>query len=370
MNTLHVISPLAAFLVTYLLIPALRKVAIRINLVDKPHQRKVHSESVPLVGGISIFLATALILGLSLPFQLDILSQLNLFVATFILLLMGVIDDRFDLSASLKLVIQLILAHYVVIQGIKIESLYGVFGIYELVPWAQYLLTVVVITGVVNAINLMDGIDGLAAGMAVLSFVVLAVLAVFTKQYALALVFMSIIGSLLAFLEFNFSSKQKTFMGDAGSLMLGFVIVVSGIYLIQSASGTSKITLVTLSVIVIMMVPVLDALRVFRRRVKSSKSPFSADKTHLHHLILSTGMRHKWATMAIITLIIMIIGVTLAMYSIVGITISLVLVLVVFYLITKVLKFNNTLNNWKGSIRVMEKASETESRDHLKKYVN
>jgi UDP-GlcNAc:undecaprenyl-phosphate GlcNAc-1-phosphate transferase len=359
MNTLHLTSLLSAFLITYLLIPVLRKVAIRIQLIDKPNQRKVHSHAVPLVGGISTFLATALVLGISLPFEMDIITNINLFVAPAILLFMGTIDDRFDLRASLKLAIQLILAHYVVMQGIKIESFHGLFGVYDLAPWLQYLLTITVITGVVNAFNLMDGIDGLAAGLSILSFIVLAAIAVFTEQYTLALVFVSLIGSLLAFLKFNLSKNQKIFMGDAGSLMLGFIIVVSGIFLIQSATGTSNITLVTLSVIAIVFVPVLDSLRVFRRRAKSGKSPFSADKTHLHHLILSTGLRHKWATLVIITIIILITAIALSMYNIVGITISLALILIIFFSITKILSFNNNLNSWKGKIREMESAFES-----------
>jgi UDP-GlcNAc:undecaprenyl-phosphate GlcNAc-1-phosphate transferase len=355
MNTLHVINPLAALFVTYLLIPVLRKVAKRINLVDKPQKRKIHSEPVPLVGGVSIFIATTLILGLSLPFQLNLASHLNLFVATFILLLMGVIDDRFDLSAVLKLVIQIFLAHYVVMQGIKIESLLGIFGIFELMPWAQYLLTVVIITGVVNAINLMDGIDGLAAGLAVLSFVVLAILAVYTNHYELALVFLSIVGSLLAFIKFNFSSKQKIFMGDAGSLVLGFVIVVSGIYLIQSTTGTSKVSLVTLSVFAILLVPVLDALRVFRRRVKSGKSPFSADRTHLHHLILNIGLKHKMTTLAILIIVptMMLLGYLGFVFF--GFTFSVASSLLFFYLFTSLLQFHSKLLKWKNHIFEMEK---------------
>lgn len=358
MNTSHLISPLAAFLITYILIPVLRKVAIRIQLVDKPNQRKVHSSAVPLVGGISIFLATVLVLGLSLSFETVTVANINLVVATAILLIMGIIDDRFDLRASLKLAVQLLLAHYVFMQGIKIESLHGLFGIYDLDTWLQYLLTITVITGVVNAFNLMDGIDGLAAGLAILGFVVLTALAALLAQYTLALVFTSLIGSLLAFLKFNLGKDQKIFMGDAGSLMLGFIIVVSSIYLIQSATGTIEITLTTLSVITIMFVPVIDALRVFRRRAKSGKSPFSADKTHLHHLILSSGLRHKRAALLIVTIITGMMSVALSIYHIVGITISFVILLLIFLVITEILSFNDKLNSWKSKIRKMESGFE------------
>lgn len=355
MNTLQFISPIAAFLVTYLLIPVLRKVAIRVHLVDKPNQRKIHSQAVPLVGGISIFMATALVMGLSFPFESYMLINLNVIVATTILLLMGVIDDRFDLRASLKLAIQLILAHYVFTQGIKIESLYGVFGIYELALWVQYLLTIIVITGVVNAFNLMDGIDGLAAGLAILGFSVLATLALFLEQYVLALVFATLIGSLLAFLQFNLSKNHKIFMGDAGSLTLGFVTVVSGIYLIQSATGSSKSSLVTLSVIAIMLVPVLDALRVFRKRAKSGKSPFDADRTHLHHLILNIGLKHNMTVLSIMAIITLVMFTGYLGFNFFGFTFSIVTLLLVFYLISSILQFHNQLIKWKNRILAMEK---------------
>lgn len=203
-----------------------------VQLVDKPNHRKLHQAPVPLVGGVTVFVATTLALMLSLPLEFEVYRYKNVFVAPFILLLIGVIDDRFDLRASIKLAIQLILAHFVFEQGIRIESLHGLIGIYQLASWAQYVLTVVVITGVVNVFNLMDGIDGLAAGISILGFAVFGVLSLLTGQVMMALVFFTLTGSLLSFLRFNLSKKQKIFMGDAGSIVIGFVLVVSSITLL------------------------------------------------------------------------------------------------------------------------------------------
>ena len=130
MNTYLFFTPIMSFVFTFLLIPVLRKAAIRVGLTDKPNNRKVHASSVPLVGGISIFIATFVTLGLILQGHKEIIFLKNILFTSFILLTVGVIDDRFDLKASLKLVVQLLLAHFIFMQGIKIESLHGLSGIF------------------------------------------------------------------------------------------------------------------------------------------------------------------------------------------------------------------------------------------------
>ncbi|WP_113922230.1 glycosyltransferase family 4 protein [Cognataquiflexum aquatile] len=354
MNSIHIIGPLAAFLMTLLVIPVLRKIAFRINMVDKPNFRKVHTLPIPLIGGVGIFIATTLALGLALPFDLDILGFKNIYLAMSILLMMGVIDDFFELRATMKLAIQLILAHFIFSQGIKIESLHGIFGIYELADWMQYGLTVVVIAGAVNAFNLMDGIDGLAAGLAIAGFAVFTVLAVLTNQFLLALVFLTYIGGLFGFLRFNLSKSQKVFIGDAGSLMMGFILVVSGIRLIQSAQNTANVSLVILGVVAVMLIPVFDALRVFRKRMKSGKSPFNPDKTHLHHLVLTTGLRHKASSLGIVGLMSGIILIGFISYQLVGLTVAFIAMLFLFSFVTSLLQFHNRLMSWKTKIKRME----------------
>jgi UDP-GlcNAc:undecaprenyl-phosphate/decaprenyl-phosphate GlcNAc-1-phosphate transferase len=354
MKVLFLIGPVFSFLLALLLIPSLRKLAVKIGLVDHPNQRKIHARPIPLVGGLGVFAASSLTLSLVLPLGTEILAFKNTYIAASLLLFMGVLDDRFDLSASLKLAIQLILAHFVYQQGIKIESLHGFCGMYTLEPVVQYVLTVVVIAGAVNAFNLMDGIDGLAAGLAIAGFVVFTLLAFFNSQYCLALVFLICIGALLAFLRFNLSQNQKIFMGDAGSLTLGFVLVVTGIWLLQTAQGTDRADLTALGVVAVLLVPVLDALRVFRKRMKSGKSPFSPDKTHLHHLVLSLGLKHKSASLGIIGLIVSVIAIGLLCFQVKGLTMAITAMLVMFFIITSVLQFNNKINDWKNRIKRME----------------
>ncbi len=349
-----ILSPVAALLFTYILIPVFRKLALKIQLVDKPNKRKVHHIPVPLIGGVSISIATTLALMLSLPLDLEVYKYKNVFIAPFILLLMGLIDDKVDLRASVKLSIQLILAHFVFEQGIKIESLHGLMGIYDLAPWAQYIFTVVVVTGVVNAFNLMDGIDGLAAGIAILGFIVFGILSFITGQMMMALVFFTLIGSLISFLRFNLSKHQKIFMGDAGSIVIGFVLVVSSISLLQASRGNEHHSLVILGVISVLFVPVADSLRVYRRRAKSGKSPFSADKTHLHHLILSAGLQHKRTTLLILAIISLLMVLGFLGFNLLGLTFSILLMFLVFFALTRAFKFNNQLNHWKNHIKTLE----------------
>lgn len=357
MNTIYLIHPILAFLLSYLLIPTMRKLAFRMQLVDKPNYRKKHQEAVPLVGGITLFIVLSLVLGLSLPVHDDWLSNKFIYIATAILLITGVIDDRFDVKASLKLAIQLVLAHYVFMEGIRIESLFGLFGIHQLAPWVQYLLSITVITGVVNAFNLMDGIDGLSAGISLISFLTLTILSILLKQYSLALIYITMMSSLVAFLRYNLSKNHKVFMGDAGSLILGFIIVLSSIHLLQSSSGTGHLTLVLSCVIAILSIPVLDALRVFRARLKSGKSPFSADNTHLHHLVLATGLKHQTATLAIMILILSILGLSFSISNHSGISVAVFTILILFVVVSSLLSFNKGIQSWKTKIHQMESAA-------------
>lgn len=354
MMVLLIISFVSALLLTYIIIPVFRKIAFYIQLVDKPNHRKVHQIPIPLVGGVSIFISTTLVLLLALPLEMEILKFKNVFIATLILLLMGIIDDKFDLRASLKLGIQLILAHFIFEQGIKIESLHGFMGVYDLALWVQYILTIVVIAGVVNAFNLMDGIDGLAAGMAIIGFLVFIILSLLIGQTILTLVLITLTGALLAFLRFNLDKRQKVFMGDAGSLMLGFILVVSGISLLQNSQNFEHQPWVIIGVISVLIVPVFDAIRVFIRRAKSGKSPFSADKTHLHHLLLNIGIQHRPTTVIILLLMAFIILIGYLGFNIWGLTFSIICMLFVFYFVTSVLQFNNKLKQWKERILAME----------------
>lgn len=350
----YLFAPLLAFTLSLLFIPIAGKIAFKIKLVDKPNARKVHPNAVPLVGGIVVFAATTLSLLTTNTSWENIIEVKILFIGAFGLLILGVIDDKMDIRAILKLITQLALAHFAFINGIAIESMYGVFGIYGLPYWVQYLLTLVVITGVVNAFNLMDGIDGLAAGLAIVGFIAFTIVAFLVGNSFLSLLFLTLIGALVGFLRFNLSQTQKIFMGDAGSLFLGFVLVVSAIIILQAAEALPQFHLILAVIIGVLALPVIDSLRVYRGRIKKGGSPFKADKTHLHHLVLLFGLSHKASTLFILIVAGIILGTSIFIGYFFGVGYAILGLLFIFMFIISFLSLNKEVRTWRDKIKHIE----------------
>ncbi len=353
-NLPYILTPIVALAITICLMPLVRKAALFLDLVDKPNARKVHTSPVPLVGGIMVWIAsfTAFLI-----FNHDwkAMDQIMvILVGSSIILIMGVLDDKFDIKAYIKLVIQLGLAYYAFAKGIRIDSFYGIFGIYEIPIFLQYILTLCVIAGVINAFNLMDGIDGLAAGISIVALSVLTYLAVITNNYFIIFLFIALIGSLIGFLFYNFSKKRKVFMGDAGSLFLGFIIIVSSIMMLQSSVKIGNQTKVLAIIISVMALPVFDSIRVYRKRLKRGYSPFRADKTHIHHLVLKLGLKHKYATLLIILLSLGIVITNIVFEDFMGLTFSILAMIFIFGSASFLLNLNQNITEWKEKIKIME----------------
>jgi UDP-GlcNAc:undecaprenyl-phosphate GlcNAc-1-phosphate transferase len=151
-------------------------------------------------------------------------------------------------------------------------------------------------------------------------------------------------------------SSFKIFMGDAGSLVLGFILVVSGIFLIQSAQGTSNISITLAIVIGVLFLPVADSLRVYRRRIKTGYSPFRADKTHLHHLVLFLGFKHKRASSLIILSSMLLVVFCVVFTNVFNVTITILSIFVLFVLLSYFLGVSNELKTWKENIQKLEKS--------------
>ena len=281
-----------AFVLTLIFIPPVIFMVKRFKLFDRPNARKEHSVPTPTFGGIAIFAGT---LG-SLLFWFKFNNHpatITFFLSMVLLCGVGIMDDLKDLAARYKLVIQAGLASLLAVAGIRITSFGGLFGIYELHIITQYIITVVTIVGITNAFNLIDGIDGLAGGLGFMSLVTLGIFLTISKDLNYAIIAFALAGGLLGFLYFNFN-PARIFMGDTGSLVLGFVIAVLCIQLMKvnalyTAPVVPNIYVFTLGIV---MIPVFDALRVFGTRIWKGRSPFSADKTHIHHLLTSKGYTH------------------------------------------------------------------------------
>jgi UDP-GlcNAc:undecaprenyl-phosphate GlcNAc-1-phosphate transferase len=284
-----------AFVVTLLAIPPIIKLIKRFNLVDRPNARKEHVSPIPTMGGIAIMGGMMASLLLWFPFSRQ-MPQLCFFFSVIILFGLGILDDLKDLAARYKFIIQFALALLIAISGIRITSFEGLFGIHDLSLTAQYTITVVGIVGITNAFNLIDGIDGLAGGLGFMSLVTLGLFLTINGDVNTALIAFALAGGILAFLYFNFN-PARIFMGDTGSLVLGFVIAVLCIRLMQvnSISPSPVLSHTPVFVLGVVLIPVFDTLRVFSVRIWKGRSPFVADKTHIHHLLTNKGFSHAVA---------------------------------------------------------------------------
>jgi len=336
-------------------IPVIRTLAIKVNLVDKPNYRKVHVTAIPLVGGISIALAVLTVIFVS-NYRFSFLKEyFPILASAMVLLIVGVIDDKKDISAKYKLIIQFLLALIIAFSGTRITSLYGVFGIYEIVIWQQYVVTILIITGVVNAFNLMDGVDGLIGGLSLLGFLTLFFIAIYFNDYNLAFFSTLFIGAILGFLKFNLG-KKKIFMGDSGSLFIGFILITEAIKFLQKQEINKEhsCSYTVLLLIFFFSIPVFDSLRVYMGRIKRGNSPFSADKSHLHHLLLGVGLSHKKTALMINAICGLLLIIVITLRSLLSITLIIAVSIIAFSIIVRILLMINKLHYWRYKLKEIE----------------
>jgi len=286
---------ISAFVVTLVSIPPIISFIRRFRLYDLPNARKLHASPIPTMGGIAITAGMMAGLLLWFPFSSQP-AQVCFFFSVAVLFGLGILDDLKDLPARYKFMIQLGLAALIALSGIRIISFEGLFGIQELPLPAQYTVTITVIVGITNAFNLIDGIDGLAGGIGFMSLMTLGIFLTMSGDANTALIAFALAGGILAFLYFNLN-PAKIFMGDTGSLLLGFVAAVLCIRLMQVSHYTAAPVWphATVFVLGIVLIPVFDTIRVFTIRIWKGKSPFEAEKTHIHHLLTNQGFSHGFA---------------------------------------------------------------------------
>lgn len=355
-NFIHIlISALSAIIFMFLLIPVVKKVAIKYQLVDKPNARKVHAGAIPLVGGICIALTVLLSALLNMHLMVACIKIRWLLASALVLLLMGVLDDKVDLKASRKLMIQLLCGLSIAMADIRITSLYGIFGVYEISLWLQYCITIILITGIVNAMNLMDGVDGLLGELSLLGFIILIVLSLYLNEIQLACLYTCFAGALIVFLKFNLSN-EKIFMGDAGSLFLGNMLIGSFIYLLNKIQyGNSDQQAYFLALLIgFFALPVLDSLRVYLGRMKVGNSPFKADKSHIHHLLLLFNYSHKKVGLIVIVLSLIFLAIGLLFSNLVNYLNMILILLAIYSFLSLLLNLNKKVFKWLERIKQLE----------------
>lgn len=305
-------SGIIAVLGTSAAIAMLRPLSHRLNLVDLPNQRKQHKGEIPLVGGISVFIGILISSLFTLP-QSPVL--LTILFCCLCIVLLGAVDDAKDISAWFRLGVQALLILVVSkITGVSLQNLGDIFGFGDVsVRWFDLVITVIAICGAINAYNMMDGIDGLAGCMAMTSLLGLSFL--FHDKMPLLADFCQVfILALLPYLCMNlslFSSKRKIFLGDAGSMMVGFIVGFLVIYGSQQTNSSSN-AFRPVTALWIIGLPLMDMVGIMVRRIKNGQSPLRADRNHLHHILMHAGFspRKSLLIMIVMGLVMMTIGVT------------------------------------------------------------
>lgn len=316
----YVLAILASLVVSLFSVPNIIYIAKRKRLLDIPdNHRKLHVRIVPNLGGIGIFFAFFIVASLLIK-PLSFPKWNYIAAASLILFITGLKDDLVAISPSKKFIAQAMAATItVVFADVRLYSLGGLLGIHQLPDWFSIPFSIVGCIFVTNAFNLVDGIDGLAGSIGVYITLMLGLfLAAYGKASEAVLAF-SMTGALAGFLRFNLA-PAKIFMGDTGSLIIGFVVSVLSILCINTYHTGGSIDAIIVSSpgvlvvsLAILFIPVFDTFRVFTMRILRGHSPFHADRTHLHHYLLDIGLSHNKTVSVILSANIAVTGLALWM---------------------------------------------------------
>lgn len=342
---------LVSFTIGYLFMPVVIEIAKKYNFVVSPNKRTSHLGEIPNVGGINIFVSFLVTVFL-FSFEVFYSVQFTL-LGVFIILIVGFIDDLINIKVSSKLFGELLAGFFlIVVADLRLTSLHGFLGVYEIPLMFSYFLSFFVFIVIVNAINLIDGIDGLASGLGILYSLFFAVYFQLTHHSDLSITAYAMVGSLIVFFIYNvFSQKNKIFMGDSGSLLLGYLFnVFIFSFCEMNAAGVVpekfQIAAAPAVAFTVLIVPLFDTIRVMITRMKKGYSPFRADRNHVHHLMLSLGLTHRQVTFILMGIsvgfiIIAILGRNLSngILALVVLSLSVVLTKILWTLVDK----NNTL---------------------------
>lgn len=319
MNMTNLTSLIIAFSITAILLHELKPLALRINLVDHPDDdRKHHEGKIPLIGGIAMFCGFML----ALLFLEQSLSGLRSLIAgAAILMIVGILDDFHDLPPGTRIMAQMLVALMIIVEDGAVLYNLGTIG------WTSgdleigifgWPLTILAVIMAINAINMVDGIDGLAGGLTLVTFSSLAFISWKGGLEEFLIVLLLLIATLLAFLRFNLrhpgQPKAKVFMGDAGSMFLGFIVVW---FLINFSQGEQR-SMTPVTALWIFALPLIDTGSTSIRRILKGRSPFAADRAHLHHLLLDAGL-----TVTQVILILVGSAICLALIGLMGLYLAL-----------------------------------------------
>lgn len=326
------------FLFVLAITPFIKKVALHINAMDIPNARKVHKKPIPRLGGLGIYMG--FLLGYMLMGSMSLRMNAVL-IGSFIIVVTGIIDDINPIPAKIKFLFQLIAASVVAFYGKILLTDLSAFGFYIEFGKFSYLITIIFIVAIINCINLIDGLDGLAAGLSSIYFITIGIVIVgWHHSFGLdAYIAFIMLGATLGFLYHNFN-PAKIFMGDSGSMFLGYIIAVIALL------GFKNVTLTTLLVpICLLAVPVMDTLFAIIRRIVNKKPIDEPDKEHLHHQLLNLNLSHR-NTVLVIYFIDILFATAMLTYILCDRTLGIVIYAILFIIVfIFVLKTNIIINH-------------------------
>lgn len=311
---------IVAQIIALMMIPAIIKIADVKHLMDEPDTtRKTHKNLTPTLGGVAIFGGTVF----SFSFFNDYLATAHdikyMTAAIILLFFAGIKDDILALSPIKKLAIQMACALLITLMGrLYLTNLWGMFRINEISPIVGILITFFIIVALINAFNLIDGVNGLAGGLGLIGCLFFGTWFNLTGAQSLSILSFSLAGALLGFLYFNFG-KGRIFMGDTGSMLIGFIISILAIKFIENnrvpgfEDSPFYIKAAPGVAVSIVLVPLFDMSRVFFQRIIQGRHPFSADRLHIHHALMDLGLSHTKISLMLYSYSIIIIAISLGL---------------------------------------------------------
>ena len=321
-----VVPFLISAMLGWLFVPRVLLVSRKKKLYDIPDARKVHNRPIPRLGGITFFpvllMSFCLTVGIWMLMQLyGGMPHVNIFIGRFILLvvgmmtlyLVGVTDDLIGVSYKAKFAVQIVCASLFPLSGLWIHDLSGLFWLHQIPAWFGVPLTVFLVVYITNAINLIDGVDGLASGLCSIALFTLGMAAAIKAQYLFCMISFGMLGVLLPFWFYNVFGNadkgKKIFMGDTGSLTLGYLLSFLLVYMgsLDKMGFPRGMLLMGFST---MIIPLMDIPRVMFARIREGRNPFTPDKNHIHHKLMRAGMKPLWTMVTLLVVSAFLIGFT------------------------------------------------------------
>lgn len=314
-----ILLSLLSLIVTAVVYPHVLRYARHFNVVDNPDARKLHRQPVPVMGGVAVYIG--ILAGCMAMSSFINGASINWSIMSFTTILMlGVWDDMKNLPIIFRFVVQFgIVGFYIAFAGHYIGNFYGLFGIYEISPWVGIPLSLIAGVGTINAINMIDGVDGYSSGYGMMACASFAVIFSVTDRMVWAALAVIVASALIPFFMHNvFGKRTKMFIGDGGTMMLGFMMVIFEFGALSlhgggvlEARGIGSFALV----LAILCIPIFDTLRVMTARMVRGLSPFKPDKSHLHHLFIDMGFSHLGAAIIILSINVVVMLIWLLLWQ-------------------------------------------------------